>query len=347
MSLLRHVLDGQTPWLSDRGAETPAAFSPAPRERELLAESAGLVDLTHTGMVRVAGVDRVTLIHGLITNQIRKVSASQALYALLLTPQGRHLWDFTILERDDGFLLLTEPDRVEELARKITLYVLRAKVTVSNVTGASGVLVVAGPGADGAVAAACPGVDPADGALGRVWDAGEGALLWRDPRHAAFGWRLLAPAPALPAWWQRLAARAAPVGFSAWEEHRIRHGLPRGGCELVPDETLPLEAGMVEMNAIDFGKGCYVGQETTARTNYRGTVKRRLFQWRLPQGDVVPGAVVLTQGGREAGSVTSVAREGEALVGLAMLRVSDVAERELFLDGQAVLPRKPEWAAWE
>ncbi|MEO5365039.1 MAG: hypothetical protein H7831_01510 [Magnetococcus sp. WYHC-3] len=348
MSLLREHLGTCAHWTRDREQDTPARFFHGRDEAVALTQGSALLDLTHLALVAVNGEQRVEFLSGLITNQIRKVRPDQTIYAALLSPQGRYLWDFTLIEDAGTFHLVTDPDRVDALAGRLAMYLLRTRAGVTRDAGSRGVLGLVGPGAAATLAKTLELPLPEAPPLGWSIPLPGGGVLWQDPRHAAFGWRLSAPREQLPLLWDRLAATAVPCGLEAWEYYRMAHALPRGGAELQPDVTLPLEAGLVDLHAIDFTKGCYVGQETTARTHHRGTVKKHLYRLTFAGPSLpAPGTPVL-RGEREAGSVSSVAAGQDRLLGLAILRDGDVADaaEPLTVAGQPVQVQRPAWATW-
>ncbi|MBF0426244.1 MAG: folate-binding protein YgfZ [Magnetococcales bacterium] len=349
MSLLRAHLPIPTAWCDDHGQPTPEHFAADLRvEHTALRDGAALCDLTHQGILTLEGPERLTFLGGLTTNQVNDISANRTIHTTLLSPQGRFLWDFTLVALDARLCLLTEPDRVPQLVERLLMYRLRSKVTIAQATGTLGTLAIAGPQAGSVLARLFPGLDP-EAPLGTTIAPTPTQRLWRDPRHAACGFRLLAPATELPGLWDRLAAHATPVGLLAWEGHRIRHALPRGGVDFLPDQTLPLEAGGKELNMVSFTKGCYVGQETTARTHGRGTIKKRLHLLQIATtGDIPPGTPVLTATGKEAGVVTSFAHLEEASLALALLRRADVIDHpDLTVAGLPATAHRPPWAAWE
>lgn len=333
-------------WTTDRGEPTPADFGDSEEEWLTLSEKAAWVDFSHMGCIALSGPERVTFLGGLVTNQVRHVTKTRSIYSAMLTPQGRFLWDFTIVEGQEHLLLITEPDRVPERIQQLSFYILRAKVQPTDECAALGVLGVAGPLADQAIQQLFPPLEPTRMVPGATFAPEENVYLWRDPRHPGFGWRLLLPTAHLAAMRARLSALLKPAGFTAWEAYRIRLALPRAGNELISQETLPLEAGLLELNGVDFGKGCYIGQETTARTHHRGTLKKRLFQVTFPVGEsLLPRTQVLLPDGKEVGVITSSAPQiGH---GLAILRLAEVACNEpLRAGGVTVVAHKPTWAQW-
>ncbi len=334
-------------WTNDRGARTPAHFGDARAEYRAVTGSAALVDLSHHGCLEISGEQRVDFLSGLITNQIRHVTAERVIYAAILTPQGRFAWDFTIVDGGGRMLLVTEPDRVPALMQRLSMYLLRTKAAIKDVSGDLGLMAVAGPRAEEELAARFPDLALKGAPLAAAFSPEAGVHLWRDPRHAGFGWRMLVPADKMGSHWQKLSAALPVAGFEAWEAHRIDQSLPRGGAELAVEGTIPLEAGFLEMNGVDFSKGCYIGQETMARTHHRGTLKKRLFQLRFDGvGEVAAGTPVLLAGDKEAGTVSSVSALDDK--GLGLLRLADVASsKPLTAGGRAVEAVKPPWATWE
>ncbi|MEO5348763.1 MAG: hypothetical protein H7836_03860 [Magnetococcus sp. YQC-3] len=339
----------QIHWTTDRGEPTPADFGDPTGEYTCLMEKAAWVDFSHQGKVALTGRECVDFFAGLTTNQVRHVSTARSLYSALLTPQGRYLWDFTLLadggaEEQPGLLLISEPDRIAELVQQIAFYRLRAKIQITDRSRDFILLGLVGPEADLAIQQIFPDLPLTESTAGATFAPATGARLWRDPRHGAFGWRLLIPVAQWITMREQLLAARPLAGFTAWESCRIQHALPRGGNELIPNETLPLEAGLWEMNGVDFAKGCYLGQETTARTHHRATLKKSLFQVvGAPGSTWAPGTDVVRADGKESGKITShCPRTGTAL---ALLRSEDVVQHQpLSVQGAPVTINKPSWA---
>lgn len=284
------------------------------------------------GLLSVNGDDRSTFLQGLISNDITKVAADRAIYASLLTAQGRFLHDFFIAEHGGGYIVDAEGARLDDLRRRLMLYRLRSKVTIAPLAG----LVVVAAFGDGALSALGLGDDP-----GRA-TAVAGGLAFVDPRLAGLGARLILPQ-------ERLEALPA-AGFQAGERAdydrlRLSLGVPDGSRDLPVEKALLLENGFDELNGVDWKKGCYVGQEVTARMKYRALVRKRLLPVRIEGTPPEPGAPVVLDG-EEAGEMRSAA----AGWGLALLRLEVVekAEREgrpLSAGSASVTPLKPPWWA--
>ena len=192
--------------------------------------------LTDRALVRLSGPDVRGFLQGLVTND---VAGDLPVWAALLTPQGKVLFDFLIWGDGDDLLIDCEATQAEALARRLTLYRLRRSIEIKL-----------------------------DSALAVHWSP-DGERGVPDPRLAALGRRWIA-LPGEPA--------------TGWKAHRLSLGVAEGIEELGSDKTLWLEANAAELNGVSFTKGCYVGQENTARMNWRQKVNRRLFV--LPDGSV-------------------------------------------------------------
>jgi folate-binding protein YgfZ len=293
--------------------------------------------LEDRGVLRVAGADAVAFLQGLVSNDVRKTEQGRAIYAALLTPQGRYLHDMMIAgEPGSGALLIeTERARLADLKRRLTLYKLRAKVTIEEMGGGM------------AVAAIWPG--GALAALGLPEQAGatqswQGGIAYVDPRLAALGARAILPLASAAA---ALASAGLAQGtLGDYERLRIGLGVPAGGRDLVVEKSILLENGFDELNGVDWQKGCYVGQELTARTKYRGLVKKRLLPVAISGTLPAPGSAVLLDGA-EVGEMMSGVAEGANGLGLALLRLDAVRRAESGAElraGDARLkPMRPDW----
>ena len=277
------------------------------------------------GILAVAGPDRRSFLQGLISNDVGNVAADRVVYAALLTAQGKYLHDFLIVEQGDEFWLDAEAARLTDLKRRLSVYRLRAEVEIAERPELA-VAAVFGAGAPAAL-----DLPPQEGAA-RPQDGGV-ALV--DPRLAALGARVIAERAALA----RLGAVFAPADAAAYERHRLALGIPDGSRDLTVEKTILLEAGFDELHGVDWQKGCYVGQELTARTKYRGLIKRRLFPVELAGPPSAPGTIVMADG-KEAGEM----RSSQGTAGLALLRLDAVADgRRLNAGDTAVTPFRPSW----
>jgi folate-binding protein YgfZ len=283
------------------------------------------VILEDRGILAVSGPDRRVFLQGLVSNDVEKLAAHRAVYAALLTAQGKYLHDFIMVEVGEAIWLDAEAARLGDLRRRLSRYRLRAKVEIAERPE----LAVAAMWGEGALAA-----------LGLAGEPGEtrsldGGVALIDPRLARLGARAIVDRARLAG----LGSELAHVDFAAWDRHRLALGVPDGSRDLVPDKSILLEAGFDELNGVDWEKGCYVGQELTARTKYRGLIKKRLFPVHIDGPAPMPGTMVTAEG-RDAGEMRS-ARDG---LGLALLRLeAAVNVRPLRADEARILPSQPDW----
>ena len=263
---------------------------------------ANIAHLSNRGVIAVTGADRVTFLNGLVSNDVAQAAHGRAVWAAMLSPQGRYFSDFFIFF-DDARLLLDAPrEAVPEIVKKLSRYKLRAAVGLADVSD------------EVAVYAAWGGAPPPV------------ALTAPDPRLRDAGYRLLSDGALTPT-----------SDEAAYAVHRLALGLPDGPPDLEVDKTLLLEAGFDELNGVDWKKGCYMGQELTARTKYRGLVKRRLVPVMVNHPAPAPGAVIMAEG-REVGTLRSAAGD----MALAMLRV-DALGMPMWVDEAPVTPKLPGW----
>ena len=262
------------------------------------------------GVVSVDGPEAGPFLQGLISNDIERVTDSRGIYAALLTPQGKFLHDFFVLRLGEGYLLDCEGPRTGDLGRRLMAYRLRADVALADATEDFRVIALFG-GEDG------------DSALDLPSGAGsavpcEGGWIMRDPRGVALGLRAVLPRDTDLAFLER--AGFARGGLAEYERHRIGLGAPDGSRDMEVGRATLMECGFEALNGVDFEKGCYVGQELTARTKHRGLVRRRLARVSL-DGPLPPAGTPIVAGEREVGEI----RSGQGDAALAVLRLERIA----------------------
>jgi hypothetical protein len=283
--------------------------------------------LDDRSLLAVSGPDRRMFLQGLVSNDVEKVSPARARYAALLTAQGKYLHDFIMIEYDRALLLEAEAGRLSELKRRLSIYRLRAKATLDQRPElAVGVVF----GAD------APAVMDLPEEPGAARPFGSG-IVFVDPRLAALGVRCILPRVDIR---QALdCIGLAKTGYPAYDRFRLELGIPEGGRDLVPEKSILLEAGFDELNGVDWQKGCYIGQELTARTKYRGLIKKRLMPVKVDGPAPAPGTII-TADGREVGEMRSSRDE----LGLALLRIEPVVERKHLMAGATtIVASKPSW----
>ncbi len=288
---------------------------------------ASFVLLDDRGILAVSGPDRRPFLQGLVSNDVDKVSPTAARYAALLTAQGKYLHDFIMVEAGESIWLDAEAARLGDLKRRLSMYRLRAKVMLDE---RSEFCVAAIFGAD---TPAALGLSSDPGAA-RPFGSG---VAFVDPRLAALGARAILPRESARA----LLADAgfAEAGFDSYDRLRLSLGIPDGSRDLVLEKSILLESGFDELNGVDWQKGCYIGQELTARTKYRGLIKKRLMPVRI-EGMTPPPGTIVTMDGREVGEM----RSSRGRLGLALLRIDPVRDgKRLAAGGATIAPVRPAW----
>ena len=290
----------------------------------LAMSGARFVVLEDRRVLAIGGPERAAFLQGLVSNDVTRVSNERAIYAALLTAQGKYLHDFMLAERDETIWLDAEAARLADLKRRLSMYRLRAKVTIDERPDLAVAAMFGG---------ASFGLPDAPGAA-RLLDGG---CTFTDPRLAALGTRAILPRDQVR---QVLGdAGASESDFAAYDRLRLSLGVPDGSRDLVLDKSILLESGFDELHGVDWQKGCYIGQELTARTKYRGLIKKRLFPVRIDGPAPEPGAIV-TLDGHEAGEM----RSSRDNAGLALLRLEAIEKAGTLQSGETHLyPLRPEW----
>lgn len=227
--------------------------------------------LNNRQLLTVEGEESQDFLQGLITNDVRKCSENHALFAAMLTPKGRYAHDFILLKHKTGFFLDVSSLGIEDLRKRLSVYKLRRNIILEKTAAPLSVMAVWGD------ANWEPGqhlINPGD-CIKKNCET----IILRDPRTASLGWRMYAPIKILNKFMENI-----PSGD--YTQHRFSLGIGEYGSGLVQDKTIPLEANFDRLNAIDWHKGCYIGQELTARTYHQGLVRKRLTAFRVNQDNV-------------------------------------------------------------
>lgn len=288
-------------------------------------------ELPARGVVRIEGPDRAAFMQGLITNNITYVEQGQAVFAALLSPQGKFLHDFFIVKWDDGYMLDCERARAFDLVQRLNKYKLRSRVTISDRSD------------DFRIIASW------EDSPGRTLGIPESGLslytdgvVYGDPRMPELGVRgfIKKHAPI-----SLILPHDQQVDALTYDAQRLRFAIPDSSRDVIPERSILLECGYDELHAIDFNKGCYVGQEVTARSKHRATLRKFLHVVQTLDRRKAPrkgqaaseaaakaigrngnlyalphSGTIITIGGREIGEM----RSSLGGTGLAMLKVDDV-----------------------
>ncbi|NWV27497.1 CAF17 transferase, partial [Origma solitaria] len=308
-------------WCRGRRGAAPACF---PLGRALLG---------------VRGAEAAVFLQGLLTNDVTQLvaegDAPPALYAHALNVQGRCLYDVILYRlhrstaEEPHILLECDSSVLDSIQKHLKLYKIRRRVTIT-------------PCPDLSLWAVIPGEQPGD-ASSLPKCADQALLLTPDPRTEVMGWRLIAKKGANLS---EIIPGSQVGDVQDYHRHRYKQGVPEGVKDLPPGVALPLESNLAFMNGISFTKGCYIGQELTARTHHMGVIRKRLLPVRFPAplpGHGVPeGAEILTESGKPAGKF----RAGGGELGIALLRLAHVNEPlcvDLGGDKVKLSASTPEW----
>ncbi len=288
----------------------------------------GYTILEARGLLRAAGPDARSFLQGMVSNDVSKVGPERAVWSAFLTPQGKFLHEFFMTEEPGGEALLLdcEAARLDDLRSRLARYKLRANVELTSVTADHTVAAIFGAGALEILGLpAEPGVTTPFG----------GGVIYVDPRLAGLGARAVLPRAGAEAALE--GAGIAAAGLAGYDTLRIELGVPDGSRDLEIERSPLLENGFDELHGVDWDKGCFMGQELTARTKYRALIKKRLLPVAIEGPAPEPGTQVTAEG-KDAG----VLRSSVDGVGLALLRLEHL-EAPLDAGEARLTAKKPDW----
>lgn len=281
--------------------------------------------LPDRGVISVSGPDAQKLLQGLFTNDIDLVSDERAIFAGLLTPQGKILFDFFVVKAGEGYLLEVARDKAADLVKRLMMYKLRAQVDIRDASGAFRVLALWG------AKPTSPGQTSA-------------TRSFTDPRVPDLGLRILAEA----AFAAGIASATNGTDATAgdYHAHRIALGVPEGGRDYAYGDTFPHEALYDQLHGVSFTKGCFVGQEIVSRMEHRGTARKRIVSC-VGAADLPPPGTEIVAGGVAIGTMGS----SNGPQGLGLLRLDRAAEFKakgaaITAAGVALTYAKAEWATF-
>jgi len=314
-----------------RGATTAARFGDPQAEFKALRGDRGVYDLGYRAKISLTGGDRVRWLNGMVTNNIRDLAAGHGVYAFLLNPQGKILGDLYAYNRGESITVDTDCAQAEKILATFDHYIIMDDVEVTDLSTQLTALGISGSNS-GEVLAAAGFAIPEMRALQMQSVSWQGmdctVVRSEDAEHISYEiW--LAPGSVRQLWNALLAAGATPAGSEAIELHRIVAGVPRYGVD-IRERDLPQETE--QARALNFNKGCYVGQEIVERIRSRGAVHRK-FTGLIADGpvEIAPGAKIVA-GDKEVGEITSAGfvQAAEKTVALGYIR------REVGVPGREV-----------
>ena len=308
----------------DLGVDVAADYGDPAGEERAFTDGAALVDRCARGAVLVEGPDTFTFLQSLLSQDISNLGDGQGAHALLLQPQGKLDTDLRFLRVGETAWLDCEVGRGEALAASLRRFKIRIKAEVEDRTGGWGCLALRGPEVAARVESAGGPPLPAEAHAHVPWGWGTGAtrLVRCDWPGGVPGADLVGPIGELEGLWTALvAAGCRPAGLRAYEAARVRAGVPRQGLD-IDEKTIPQEA-FLELDAVSFTKGCFLGQELVCRIDTRGRVNRLLRGLQIDPGGIdttPPAGAGIVVGDKEVGKLTTVARSESGVVAMGYVR---------------------------
>jgi tRNA-modifying protein YgfZ len=289
---------------------------------QALRESAAWLDLTARGKLFASGEDRARLLHAMTTNQVKELQPGQGCYAFFLNPQGRILADANLLILPDRILIDCEPEVRERLYQHLDKFIIADDVTLEDASESLPAFAVEGPTAAEALAAMGAPIPDAPGAHVE-WNE---RIVARISSTGEPGFRIFGAKPDLSA--------LTPADAESARVVRLEHAKPRYGEDIF-ETTLPQETQ--QAHALNFTKGCYIGQEIVERIRSRGHVNRLLVGLRIESSEPPPAGTKLSAAGADAGEITSAAFSPALgkVVALGYVRAQHAAPGSKLMAGEA------------
>ena len=237
--------------------------------------------LEDRGVLYISGKDTVHFLQNLISNNINKVDEQQSCFASLLTPQGKYLFEFIIVKHKKGYFLECEKKIVNDLFKQLNLYKLRSEVEILNL---SNEFVVSVLGKETFLS-----LENTKNVPGYTIKFREDPI-YLDPRHSDLGARLIINLEKLHLSLKKLNLKSSDV--NEYYKSSAEIGIPQINTDMLQNNVFGIECNLEELNGIDFKKGCYVGQENTARIKLKNKLSKRLFYVKKVTGDIKDNKII-------------------------------------------------------
>ncbi|MBI3597135.1 MAG: aminomethyl transferase family protein [Nitrospirae bacterium] len=263
------------------GWEMARSYGNPVLEHQNVRKQSGLIDQSHRGKLRLKEKDRIDFLHGMVTNDIKKLTPGSGLYAVFTNDKAKMLSDARIYCLPDALWIDLEPEVTDKIQKHLDKYILASDVTIENLTEAFGLLSIYGPSSH-EIMTQMIGSEPSPKEHSTITFSLDGIsiLAARNEITGESGYDLYVPINRIVPTWNRLIQIGGPyglrpVGLDALNSLRIEAGIPRYGIDM-DESNFPMEAGL-EKRAISYTKGCYIGQETIARADAQGRMNKRLM----------------------------------------------------------------------
>jgi folate-binding protein YgfZ len=322
MSVMTHDNGVDSPVVEPTPGGPKTDYRDVRAEFQSLVSGSGVYDLSLRAKISLTGGDRMRWLNGMVTNNVRDLEPGRGVYAFLLNPQGHILGDLYAYNRGESLLVATDQSQVEKILAVFDKYIIMDDVEVANVSDQLTTVGIAGPKAREALQAAgfdVPELKPLQFVEITWQQAGVTLVRGDNPSVQSFE-LLLAPGNAESAYEALTKAGARPVGTAALELQRIAAGIPHYGVD-IRERDLPQETE--QERALNFSKGCYVGQEIVERVRSRGQVRRKFTGFEISGPLPAVGSKIQVEG-KDVGEITSAtslpAADGERRVALGYIR---------------------------
>ena len=263
--------------------------------------------LPNRAVIQISGEDREEFLQGIITNDMTTLNVQPVVFTAMLSSQGKFQHDFFVVKYGDSYLLDTEADHKDALLKKLKLYKMRSKVIIADQDDRFAVYAVWGKHLAEAIMP-------------------ERSISYLDPRVFGMGMRAIVLAQE-----QFALDNAEPIDFETYDAHRLELGVPDGWRDAT-NRNVALELGYDQLEALSTSKGCYIGQEVTARMHHRKILRKCLHQVKTSTAPILPPfGTAITAGDVELGDM----RSSRSQQGLAMLRIEET--RKAIADGTPIM----------
>ena len=286
--------------------------------------------LEDRGIIYIEGPDTNEFLQNIITNDLNKVSDKQSIFSSLLTPQGKYLFDFIVVKHKKGYLLDCEKTEIDNLIKTLNLYKLRSKLEILNL---SNEFIVATISFDKYLSLET-NQEP-----GYTIKYREDTVLL-DPRNINLGARLISNLEKLYLSLKKLDLKI--VDTNIYYEKSYKLGIAQKNNSKLKDKIFGVECNFEELNAIDFKKGCFVGQENTSRIRLRNKLRRRLLPLKVKEGKILESDLIKFNN-KEVGRILIHDPFPFAIIKVTDPNINEFLNKELLCGSAKVEVIKPEW----
>ena len=231
-----------------------------------------IILLEDRGLISITGKDAKNFLQNIITNDVEKVSSTSTIFSALFSPQGKYLFEFFLLQSKNGYLLDCDEKFTKEIIKNLSKYKLRSKIEIEDISAENIIGVIS--------AEKFSAIQKSEGKTSNTIEYRH-SPIFIDPRGNQLGARIVSTLEKLHLTIKKLNLKIVASNVYVVKAHSL--GIPVKGVENLKDQLFGLEANFEELQAIDFKKGCYIGQENTARMKLKNKLRRRLMPIKIDQ----------------------------------------------------------------